>query len=399
MADNPITTPLPADLPTDWVYGQTIGPQGTDVGLSPQHGYNYLMQQVNAAQQAATQIGQAFIGLPSLGSGGKIPPEQLPEMDFDEAGSAAAVQKNLDAHTGNKNNPHGVTAAQVGADPAGSAAAVQKNLDAHTGNKNNPHAVTAAQVGAATPDEVFAMLYNAGNIEKVFESSAAGATTFDLPADTLMWWGLAVGGGGGGSSGEDDYYGGGGGAGGQVKVSGPYTPEAVKSNGIVIGAGGAGGAQAGTGQNSGSPGGTTSVFSLIAADGGPGGSKYTGGSGTGTSSGGNGKDRSPSVGSNGQSMPFGAATTFAAGGGGGGANITSSDPRRTGSLGGSADIGAGGKGGDGAPQSGVGGTGVNGSPGGGGGGGGGGGKSAGGAGGKGGDGYAAIFIIRKGGRA
>ncbi len=130
MADNPITTPLPADLPTDWVYGQTIGPQGTDVGLSPQHGYNYLMQQVNAAQQAATQIGQAFIGLPSLGSGGKIPPEQLPEMDFDEAGSAAAVQKNLDAHTGNKNNPHGVTAAQVGADPAGSAAAVQQALAA-----------------------------------------------------------------------------------------------------------------------------------------------------------------------------------------------------------------------------------------------------------------------------
>lgn len=366
MANNPITTPLPADLPANWTYGQTIGASGTDVGLTPQHGYNYLMQQVNAAQQAAKQIGQAFSGLPSLGSDGKIPAAQLPNMNYD---------------------------------PAGSAAAVQKNLDAHTGNKNNPHAVTAAQVGAATPDEVFAMLYNAGNIEKVFESSAAGATTFDLPADTLMWWGVAVGGGGGGSSGEDDYYGGGGGAGGQVKVSGPYTPEAVKSNGIVIGAGGAGGAQAGTGQNSGSPGGTTSVFSLIAADGGPGGSKYTGGSGTGTSSGGNGKDRSPSVGSNGQSMPFGAATTFAAGGGGGGANITSSDPRRTGSLGGSADIGAGGKGGDGAPQSGVGGTGVNGSPGGGGGGGGGGGKSAGGAGGKGGDGYAAIFIIRKGGRA
>lgn len=50
-----------------------------------------------------------------LGEDGKVPPEQLPEMDFDEAGSAAAVQKNLDAHTGNKNNPHAVTAAQVGA--------------------------------------------------------------------------------------------------------------------------------------------------------------------------------------------------------------------------------------------------------------------------------------------
>lgn len=115
MADNPITTPLPADLPTDWVYGQTIGPQGTDVGLTQQHGYNYLMQQVNAAQQAATQIGQAFSGLPSLGSDGKIPASQLPAMNYDPAGSAAAVQKNLDAHTGNRSNPHGVTASQVGA--------------------------------------------------------------------------------------------------------------------------------------------------------------------------------------------------------------------------------------------------------------------------------------------
>lgn len=119
MADNPITTPLPADLPTDWVYGQTIGPQGTDVGLTQQHGYNYLMQQVNAAQQAATQIGEAFSGLPSLGSDGKIPASQLPAMNYDPAGSAAAVQANLDAHTGNKSNPHGVTASQVGAVPIG----------------------------------------------------------------------------------------------------------------------------------------------------------------------------------------------------------------------------------------------------------------------------------------
>lgn len=41
------------------------------------------------------------------------------------------------------------TAAEVGADPAGSAAGVQSGLDAHTGNKANPHGVTAAQVGAA----------------------------------------------------------------------------------------------------------------------------------------------------------------------------------------------------------------------------------------------------------
>ena len=59
MPNNPITVPLPADLPTNWVYGQTVGPNGTDVGLSEQHGYNYLMTQVNAAQTAAGDVGQA----------------------------------------------------------------------------------------------------------------------------------------------------------------------------------------------------------------------------------------------------------------------------------------------------------------------------------------------------
>lgn len=68
--------------------------------------------------------------------------------DFDPAGSAAAVQENLTSHVGDKNNPHGVTAAQVGADPAGSAEAVQESLTAHMSDKNNPHSVTAEQVGA-----------------------------------------------------------------------------------------------------------------------------------------------------------------------------------------------------------------------------------------------------------
>ena len=43
-------------------------------------------------------------------------------------------------------------AAEVGADPAGTAEtkanAVQTNLTSHTNNKSNPHGVTAAQVGA-----------------------------------------------------------------------------------------------------------------------------------------------------------------------------------------------------------------------------------------------------------
>lgn len=67
------------------------------------------------------------------------------------------------------------TAQEVGADPAGTAASAvsahnqasdahstqfnakanASDLTAHTGNKNNPHAVTAAQVGAAKPGDVF----------------------------------------------------------------------------------------------------------------------------------------------------------------------------------------------------------------------------------------------------
>ena len=67
------------------------------------------------------------------------------------------------------------TAQEVGADPAGTAASAvsahnqasdahstqfnakanASDLTAHTGNKNNPHGVTAAQVGAAKPGDVF----------------------------------------------------------------------------------------------------------------------------------------------------------------------------------------------------------------------------------------------------
>lgn len=63
------------------------------------------------------KIDAAVAGKADVGEDGKIPASQLPEMDYDPAGSAAAVQTNLTAHINNKNNPHGVTAAQAGARP------------------------------------------------------------------------------------------------------------------------------------------------------------------------------------------------------------------------------------------------------------------------------------------
>lgn len=69
-AINPITVPLPADLPENWTEGQTVAPAGTDAGLTEQHGYNYLMEQVNAAQQALQQVADYFPNLATIEDGG-----------------------------------------------------------------------------------------------------------------------------------------------------------------------------------------------------------------------------------------------------------------------------------------------------------------------------------------
>ena len=53
MADDILKKiPLPADLPENWTSGQIIAPTGAEAGLDDQHGYNYLMKQVNNAQKA-----------------------------------------------------------------------------------------------------------------------------------------------------------------------------------------------------------------------------------------------------------------------------------------------------------------------------------------------------------
>lgn len=69
-AVNPITVPLPADLPENWTEGQTVAPDGTDAGLTEQHGYNYLMKQVNAAQEALQQVADYFPNLATTEDGG-----------------------------------------------------------------------------------------------------------------------------------------------------------------------------------------------------------------------------------------------------------------------------------------------------------------------------------------
>lgn len=60
MAEKPIQTPLPADLPTNWGMNQIVSPNGTEVGLTQQHGYNYLSGAVNQAQEAINTLNEAF---------------------------------------------------------------------------------------------------------------------------------------------------------------------------------------------------------------------------------------------------------------------------------------------------------------------------------------------------
>ena len=67
---NPISVALPADLPENWQTGQTVAPQGSDVGLTERHGYNYLMKQVAEEKRVA------FLDLNPQFSG---PDGQLPE--------------------------------------------------------------------------------------------------------------------------------------------------------------------------------------------------------------------------------------------------------------------------------------------------------------------------------
>lgn len=90
--------------------------------------------------------------------------------------SDKVIKESLDAHIGNKSNPHKVTKAQIGlgnvqnlapanmpvstaqataiADAKAAGTKAQTDLDAHANRRDNPHNVTRAQLGLATTDQV-----------------------------------------------------------------------------------------------------------------------------------------------------------------------------------------------------------------------------------------------------
>lgn len=96
-------------------------------------------------------------------------------------GDTALVQSNLDLHTNaTGTNVHGLGSAATNPasafDSAGSAAAVGTNLTAHTTNTANPHGVTAAQIGAISNG----VMTGAGSV-----SASNNLLYINVPADTV----------------------------------------------------------------------------------------------------------------------------------------------------------------------------------------------------------------------
>jgi len=97
---------------------------------------------------------------------------QLNHANFQNVGTNS--HGDIDNHIASNANPHGTTAAQVGADPSGSAAAVQTNLNTHTGNFLNPHGTTKAQVGLPFAD-------NTADIDKPISLATQNALDLKYP--------------------------------------------------------------------------------------------------------------------------------------------------------------------------------------------------------------------------
>lgn len=98
MATRPVKQSLPADLPENWTDSQYVSPGGTEVGLTPQHGYNYLSRQVNAVQKAAQEIDAAFEDLAPLDhETKKIPKGYFPDDlgDYQPKTESLPISQNL----------------------------------------------------------------------------------------------------------------------------------------------------------------------------------------------------------------------------------------------------------------------------------------------------------------
>ena len=170
---------------------------GRGGAVKPQKG-DYTAEMVGAIDQ--NEKGRAS-GVASLDADGKVPAGQLPEMNYDPAGSAQAVQQELNTHAANKtfhvtdverqawNNKapgtHTHTAAQVGALPISGGTmtgALNMNGKALTNlptPKNNKDAVPKDYVDAAFWGRFVSGTY-VGSVDSLNQNGVANTQHIDL---------------------------------------------------------------------------------------------------------------------------------------------------------------------------------------------------------------------------
>ena len=156
-----------------------------------------LKAQAQKAEGDGTKVQevQAALGQKADLKNGKVPEGQLPAMNYDPKGTAATAVSNHNSSAGaHADIRQAVANTQAAAQQA--ASALQSGLDSHTGNKDNPHAVTKAQVGLGQAD-------NTSDADKPI-SKAAQKALDQLSDDLEQVAGMTLlGGGAGGGELED----------------------------------------------------------------------------------------------------------------------------------------------------------------------------------------------------
>ena len=160
-------------------------PRGEEVLPEYEKLYRTITLPSASAEQAGT-ISSAMFNKLNSGLNGDITNALNEAKAYTDAAKTAlekliqdsdkVIKESLDAHIGNKSNPHNVTKAQVGlgnvqnltpadmpvstaqaaaiADAKAAGTKAQTDLNTHANRRDNPHNVTRAQLGLATTDQV-----------------------------------------------------------------------------------------------------------------------------------------------------------------------------------------------------------------------------------------------------
>lgn len=281
MANRPIQTNLPANLPTNWTQNQIVAPDGSDVGQSTEYGYNYLNRQINDAQTAVNTINAAFDNVAAT---------DTPAPAYGVCSTAASTAAKAVTVTG--------SAATFALFAGVSVRVLFSNANTASNptlNVNNTGAIpiqsrngTNVEPGTWNAGEVLDLVYTGTSWvvvsfsgfkivrvlkTEIFTEDATWTAPGNIENDTVNLLLFGGGGGGGRESTSNNYASASGGGGGHM-YNAPVVITPNQTYSITIGAGGA----------VGTSGGVTSFGTLASASGGT----YGTGSGAGSAVGGSG---------------------------------------------------------------------------------------------------------------